>query len=313
MLNAKKAFLLALPVLIASAPLSPALPAESGFSAYALGGNGFLAGAAPPPGNYVTGIASYLTGDISGGVVFGGVNIDVSLDIRNFITGAVNLMVVPKQTILGGTPGASVTVGAGWVDLLAQISIGPLTGEAETDGFGLLDSVIRGQLGWHNGNFHHLIYVQGLLPTGRYDVGFNPNIGLNRPAIDAGWAFTWIEENSKLQFNGVVGFTTSFENELTNYDSGDDFHFEWAIGRDFAPGLTLGIVGYDYRQLTGDSGAGATLGAFKGKVDAVGVGLSYSTKIGDIPFILNARHYEEFNVEKRFDNSVTMVTGTFAF
>jgi hypothetical protein len=48
-------------------------------------------------------------------------------------------------------------------------------------------------------------------------------------------------------------------------------------------------------------------------VDAVGPGLTYTTQIGKVPFILNARHYEEFDVEKRFDNSVTIITGTFVF
>jgi hypothetical protein len=64
--------------------------------------------------------------------------------------------------------------------------------------------VPRLQLGWDNGDFHHSIYIQGLLPTGRYEVGFNPNIGLNRPAIDFGWGFTYIEPTSKLQLNGTL-------------------------------------------------------------------------------------------------------------
>jgi len=61
-----------------------------------------------------------------------------------------------------------------------------------------------------------------------------------------------------------------FENTATNYKTGDEFHFEWAIGREIATGFVLGIVGYDYRQITGDTGSGATLGPFKGRVDAVG-------------------------------------------
>src|SRR5262245_65658397 len=100
--------------LIASAQLFPAVAAEAGFSAYALGGNGFGAGVAPPPGTYVTGIGSYIAGDISGGVTYGGIDIDASLDIREFISGAVNLLVMPKDTVvLGGSPGVAVTVA--WV------------------------------------------------------------------------------------------------------------------------------------------------------------------------------------------------------
>jgi hypothetical protein len=278
----------------------------------------FGAGVAPPPANYVTPAVAYITGDISGSVVFGGVTIDVGLEIQEFITGSVNYLMVPKQTILGGTPGLSITAGVGHVDLVADISAtapggGGVAATLETEGSGLLDTVPRAHLGWHHGNFHHLIYIQGLLPTGRYDEGFNPNIGLNRPAIDVGWAFTWIEETTKVQLNGAVGFTTSFENEATDYDSGDDFHFEWAIGKEFENGLTLGIVGYNYRQISGDSGSGASLGDFKGEVDALGAGLSLTTHLGKVPFIFGARHYEEFNVKNRFDNSVTLVTGTFVF
>jgi hypothetical protein len=54
--------------------------------------------------------------------------------------------------------------------------------------------------------------------------------------------------------------TFNFENTETNYRTGNEFHFEWAIGREIATGLVLGIVGYDYRQLSGDSGSGAALG-----------------------------------------------------
>ena len=95
-------------------------------------------------------------------------------------------------------------------------------------------------------------------------------MGLNRPSIDTGWAFTWEHKASKLQFNGASGVSFNFENTETNYQTGNEFHFDWAIGREVATGLVLGIVGYDYRQLTGNSGPGATLGPLKGRVDAIG-------------------------------------------
>jgi hypothetical protein len=67
------------------------------------------------------------------------------------------------------------------------------------------------------------------------------------------------------------------------------------------------------QRLFGTAGVPAILNGFKGEVDAVGPGLTYTTQIGKIPFIFNARHYEEFNVKSRFDNSVTIITGTFVF
>jgi hypothetical protein len=267
-------------VFLVSALASPAGAAESGFSAYGLGTSAFSAGETPPPGTYVSAGVAAIRGDINGALTFGGIEIDVAMQIKEFISPSANLLYVPKQTFLGGRAGFSMTVPFGFVDIAAQAT-GPLgnTVELATHGWGLGDMVPRLQLGWDNGDFHHSIYIQGLLPTGRYEVGFNPNIGLNRPAIDFGWGFTYIEPTSKLQLNGTFGLTTSFENQATDYDTGDEFHFEWAVGKDFGHGVVLGVVGYDYRQLSDDTGAGvpAILNGFKGEVDAVGPGLTYAT------------------------------------
>jgi hypothetical protein len=310
------AWLMMTAALLLPAQRHEALAVESAFTSYGLGTSAFTAGVTPPPATYVSGAATYFKGDIDGSLTFGGVAIDAGLEIKEIIGGSVNLLHVPQTTILGGSPAVSLTVPFGFIDLQAQIT-GPLgnTIERQTDGFGLGDVVPRVQLGWHHGEFHHGFYVQGLLPTGRYERGFNPNLGLNRPAIDVGWAFTYIEPTSKLQFNGTVGFGFAFENEATDYDSGDEFHFEWAVGKDFGNGLVLGIVGYDYRQLSDDTGRGvpAILDGFRGEKDAIGPGLTYTTQIGKIPFILNARYYRDFHAERLFDSSVTIVSGTFVF
>ena len=55
------------------------------------------------------------------------------------------------------------------------------------------------------------------------------------------------------------------------------------------------------------------LGPFKGKVDAIGPGLSYTTLLGRTPLILNARHYREFNVEKRWEGHSTQFYATIRF
>jgi hypothetical protein len=86
--------------------------------------------------------------------------------------------------------------------------------------------------------------------------------------------------------------------------------FEWAVGYELMPGLVIGAVGYDWRQITGDSGAGALLGAFEGRVDAIGPGLSYTTLIDKTPLILNLRHYEEYNADKRISGSMSIFSAT---
>lgn len=285
---------------------------ETGFSTYGLGGYAFGAGATPPPGTYISTAVGFYTGRIEGNVTIGRLVFDIGMKV-DFLSVGLNGLYVREEKFLGGLLGFSVTAPVGHVDLEATASVGPLTGRRTTDGGGLGDVVPKLQLGWHHGDFSHTAYVQGVAPTGRYDPSFAPNIGLHRPGIDTGWAFTWVDKSTKLQLNGALGVTFNFENDETNYKSGDEFHFEWAIGREFAPGLVLGVVGYDYRQLTGDSGSGAVLGPFKGSVDAVGAGLSYTTLLGTTPLILNARHYQEFNAERRFEGSTSIVSATIRY
>lgn len=287
--------------------------AEFAFSSYGLGGAAFGAGATPPPGTYVTFVAAYYQGDIGSPVSLGGVVLDVGVDV-DFFSAAINGLYVSPHKVLGGSLGVSVTVPVGNIDIAAQVT-GPLgnTISQETEGGGLGDISTRLQLGWAHNNFAHTAYVQAVAPTGRYDAGFSPNIGLNRPGIDTGWAFTWTEPTSKLQVNGSAGVTFNFENDATDYESGTDFHFEWAVGYEICQGLLVGPVGYSYRQLSGDSGAGARLGAFEGSVDAIGGGLSYTTLMGATPLVLNARYYQEFNADNRWDGSMSILSGTVGF
>ena len=207
----------------------------------------------------------------------------------------------------------SATIPVGYMTVDAMVTAGPLSRQRSIEGGGLGDIVPKVQLGWTQGDFSHTVYVQTVTPTGRYETGFNPIIGLHRPGIDTGWAFTWTDKANKLQFNGAAGVMFNFENTETDYKTGNEFHFEWAVGRELLPGLVFGLVGYDYRQLTGDSGSGAHLGPFKGSVDAIGLGFNGTTLVGKTPVIFNMRTYREFNADNHFEGNSTVGTVTVRF
>jgi hypothetical protein len=283
---------------------------EYAFSTYVLGSNAFDAGVTPPPGTYVSVAAGRYGASIGTAVDFGRVVINAGAKVE-LLTSSLNLLYVPDRKVLGGNLGLSVTVPVGFIDLEATIGVGPLALLRQVDGGGLADITSRAQLGWQHGEFSHTVYLQVVAPTGRYETGFSPILGLHRPGIDTGVAVTWANKATQLQLNGTAGVTFNFENTATDYKSGNEFHFEWAIGREISPGVVLGIVGYDYRQLTPDSGS--ALGPFKGRVDAIGPGLSYTTLIGKMPFIVNARHYQEFNTENRWQGNSTILSGTLRF
>ena len=60
--------------------------------------------------------------------------------------------------------------------------------------------------------------------------------------------------------------TFSVRNPATHYKNGDAFIWDWAVGKNLPNGLQIGAAGYAYQQLTADSGSGAKLGPFKGRV-----------------------------------------------
>jgi hypothetical protein len=286
--------------------------AEMAFSIYPLGSDAFDAGVTPPPGLYVTPFAGFYEGKISGGLPFGGVDLAVGAKVDFFSTG-LNVLYAPDTKILDGQFAFSVNIPTGHVDLDANAATGGLAGSRSVSGWGFGDMSARAQLGWTIGEFSDTFAVTGWAPTGFYEPGFAPDIGLNRPAVDTTWAFTWLEKSTNLDFSGAVGFTFNAPNIATNYKTGDEAHFEWAIGEKFSNGVEIGPVGYFYDQLTGDSGSGAFLGPFEGRVIGIGPGISYTTLVNKTVLILNARFYDEFDTDHRFEGTSSQVSATIRF
>jgi hypothetical protein len=67
----------------------------------------------------------------------------------------------------------------------------------------------------------------------------------------------------------------------------------------------LGVGGYYYQQITADGGSGDSVGAFRGRVAAIGPLLSYTFKAGAQELTLSGKWFHEFDVAHRVQgNSV---------
>ena len=87
-------------------------------------------------------------------------------------------------------------------------------------------------------------------------------------AWNSGWGVTYT--NAELEFDSAIGVTFSAPNPATDYKNGEAFIWDWAVGKKFSNGLQMGVAGFAYQQLTADSGSGARLGPFKGRVFGIG-------------------------------------------
>ena len=285
---------------------------EYAFPTYALGESAFSAGVTPPPGIYISTVIGTFNGELAGTATFGGVTVNAGAKVDAFMP-ALSFLYVPDRKLFGGNLGLSITVPGGWMDIRAGDEVQAQGFSREVNTWGMGDVVPRVQLGWQYGDFAHTVYLEAIAPTGFWGPGFSPLIGFNRTSIDTGWAFTWTDKRTKLQVSGTAGFTFNFENPQTNYQSGNEFHFEWAVGFQCMPGLVIGLVGYDYRQLNGDSGSGDPVGPFRGSLDAIGPGLSYTTIIDKRPVTFNLRYYHDYDFDKHFHGDTTIASATVRF
>ena len=299
----------AAPLIWLIAVASPALADEGASGLYVPGNFGFGAGVTPDAGLYLsTGLAHY-DGDIK--IFIDGGKIVVNADKRPYSIGFASLW-VPQTKVLGGNLGLSL----GSSDVFSWAH-GEVTGlinfEDTVQGWGFGDTTARAQLGWNSGTWSNTLYLTTWFPTGRYQRGFNPNTGKNHYGVNLGWGVTYTEPRTKIEFDSAIGITFNAVNPATDYKDGDDFIWDWAVGKRFANGLKVGVAGYAYQQLTGDSGSGAKLGPFKGRVFAAGPHVVYDTMVMHHPVLFNFRYYQEFDAENRFEGNVTTFTTTVKF
>jgi len=198
------------------------------------------------------------------------------------------------------------SAGAAFTGPLGNTFSGSLTQSV----WGIGDIAVAGFLGWHKGNSHWNVVVTGTVPTGIYDPDMIAFLGLNRPSVDVRGAYTYFDPQTGLEISGALGMTFNRINTATNYRSGDELHFESDVNEHFASGFSLGVGGYVYEQVTGDSGpATRILGPFEGRVVAVEPLVGYTFKIMNlIPVNLNARWFHEFDVRNRVTGNSVLGT-----
>lgn len=102
--------------------------------------------------------------------------------------------------------------------------------------------------------------------------------------------------------------TYNWENTDIDYKNGIDAHLDLSASHFITSQTHLGVVGYVYHQVTGDSGSGATQGDFKSKVSAVGPQAGHFFKVGKALWYANLKGYYEFDAENRAEGWNTWVT-----
>jgi hypothetical protein len=303
-----------LAVLYISAP-SATYAAEGAASHYLPGAVGDIFLAVPPePGLMAANTFWYQTGSTGVAILEGQVSLGIDLDL--FLNLA-SLSYTFDKVVLGGRYTIGTAIPFGYADLNGTLT-GPRGGRIEfsDDSFDLSDiAIIPVQMNWGTGRWSFKLWESIVAPTGGYDASGSDlaNLGRNYWSFDTVGAMTWFNPDSGTEVSIAPGVMFNTENPDTDYKTGTEFHLDFVANQFLSDNFTLGLRGYYYRQLTGDSGAGATLGDFKSESFALGPGLVWIPQFGGGRLTVLGKWLHDFSADNRFESDYITLTVAWQF
>jgi hypothetical protein len=182
-------------------------------------------------------------------------------------------------------------------------SVGSLTatrpGNISDSRDGVGDLYPQISLRWNSGVNNFMTYMLGDIPVGDYDSSRLSNFGIGHGAIDGGVGYTYFTPETGHEFSVVTGLTGNLTNTSTDYQNGIDWHMDWGASQFVSQQWYVGVVGYVYKQITGDSGAALILGENKSQVVGIGPQIGYLFPIGNFQGYLGLKAYTEFAADRR--------------
>ena len=177
-------------------------------------------------------------------------------------------------------------------------------------------SFIPAMLAWKSASWQFDALLTFYAPTGDYEVGRLANPGLNYWTIDPTIGFNY--NNEKTGFNCALhtGITLNTENNDTYYQSGSVLHSEASVTQLLPLGkgyLGIGANAFLYEQVTGDRGAGATLGNFASSSVGIGPALSYILPLGKKTLVTEVKWIPEQDTKRRLEGDGIWVKVAFQF
>lgn len=269
---------------------------ENGADSFALGAEGMMAGALPPPGVYLlTYYQNYHAGHFDQGPP------NFHLDVNAFIP---RLVWMTEQNYWGGQ--------LGFYAIQPMVDLRLSAAGMSDHNTALGDLMLGSMLGWHRGNHHWIGAIETVLATGKYDKAsitqpLVANIGKNYNTVRPIFAYSYAPENG-LDLSTKISYSFNTENDDTHYRSGDYFAGDYSIGYKLSDHVKVAIEGYAFKQTKSDRQHGDNIG-MRGQVLAVGPAVQYQDKNWSV----EAKYLTETQVENRPKGHTGLLKFVWAF
>ncbi len=290
-------------VLVCLASTSQSQAVEGGYSNYIPGLYGdFGVALTPEPGLALRNDFYYYNADTSRTILRGRVETDLEL---SFGAEQLTLFYATNLKVLGGRYAFGAGLPLVFVDVDTNATVGGQTQSTSDDRISLGDMfLIPLSLYWNLGNVYLSFAEFVVVPIGAYDKDRAANAGLNYWSFDTNLAFTYLHPTIGTEFSFNIGHIFNTENPDTDYQSGQEFHLDYMINQFFSETFAIGVQGFYYHQITGDSGDGAVLGDLKGEAAGIGPAVLWAPKIGGKTVNLIAKWLHDFHAERRLEGDI---------
>jgi hypothetical protein len=278
-----------------------AIAAEGGYSNYVPAFYGdFALAIAPGEGLSMRNDVYFYRADDEFAVRSGEIVADVDLELTlNYLSFVHN----PGIEVFGAQYVFGATLVYGKVDIEGGLAndVGSVRVSDDKTSYGDI-TFVPGAFYWNDGgkfNYSWTFYV--VAPVGDWDKDDLANVGLNYWTFETDVAINYLNESTGQDYSVVIGYGYNTENDDTNYKSGDEAHIDYNLNQFLSESWAVGINGFFYRQISGDSGDGALLGDFKGEASGIGPQVMWVPPKykGDVALV--AKWVHEFDSKNRID------------
>ncbi|MEG2155593.1 MAG: transporter [Burkholderiaceae bacterium] len=297
---------------------SPSARAGEGGTSHVLpGANATLMDVIPTvPGAFFKPMYLHYSGDATA-------RVPTAAGITSNLNATANTLVVGggytfEPTVFGGahyTVGAFLPYTSLNVSGNVQTPRSPVARSNKVSGLGDM-TLVPAMLAWKEGDWQIDALLPIYAPTGSYQKGRLGNPGLNYWTFDP--MIGMVYSNKKSGFNALLhlGYGINTENTATAYKSGSILHLDGALQQIIpvkSGFLTVGAEGFYFDQVTGDSGAGASLGAFKGRTAGLGPVLGFIQPIGKQSLALELKWLAELDTRNRMKGDYLWLKAVYKF
>jgi hypothetical protein len=287
--------------------------AEGGYSNYIPGFYGDIALAVEPAdGLSMRNDVYFYNADGGGSVRTGLIELEVDVDLTfDYLT----LLYKPGVEVFGAQYAFGTVLVYGKVDLSGELEVGSFSESFGDDKTSYGDmTLIPGVFYWNNGDKWHFsqsFFV--VVPIGDYDEDDAANTGLNYWTFETDFAATYFDQETGQDYSVVLGYGYNTENKDTDYQSGDEIHIDYIINQFLSESLAVGIHGFYFKQLSGDSGDGALLGDFKAEASGIGPALMWLPPKYEREVAFAAKWLHEYDTKNRLEGDHVFLSFMMSF